>query len=62
MERCTVAETDPMPSLVVDYTELGCGKLKICNSFPEPNFETVTKHRQFLQLRRVGSPYFSMTI
>ena len=38
MERGRVAETEPMPRLVVGYTELGCSKWKKGKEFLEPNF------------------------
>ena len=38
MVRGSVAETELMPSLVGDYTELGDSKLKKGNGFLEPNF------------------------
>jgi hypothetical protein len=34
-----VAVTEPMPRLVVGYTELGCSKLKKGKGFLKPNFE-----------------------
>ena len=34
-----VAETEPMPKLVVGYTELSCSKLKKSSGFLKPNFE-----------------------
>jgi len=39
MEQGRVTETELMPRLLVDYTELGCGKLKKGNGFSAPNFE-----------------------
>ena len=41
MGRGRVIETELMPRLVVDYTELGCGKLKKGKGFLQPNFGVV---------------------
>jgi hypothetical protein len=38
-----VVGTEPMPSLVWGYTELGGGKLKNGNGFLKPNFEVGPK-------------------
>ena len=38
MARGRVTETEPMPRLVVGYTELGGGKLMKGNGFSKPNF------------------------
>ena len=39
MEWGRVTDTEPMPKLVVGYTELGCSKLKNWKGFSKPNFE-----------------------
>ena len=39
MEWGREAEADPMPKLVVDYTELVVSKLKKSKGFSKPNFE-----------------------